>query len=379
MLPHRVLDERPLGAKEFQARSAPLPFFEKVYILDFTRVADWPDGRRPDGRWSGDSTTALDENDSGATAAAPGGTGLSLREALTVSEDTVGRQTVYLENSLVISPGSNLPQIYDPVDIIGDGTGGINGTSLGSNRNCLQIFGGDVRVSHLEVYNCSRNGFQITTGDGVEVSRCHIHDVGQYGVFVGTSSNHTIKDNLIERADYCVQIGAAGTLVENNEILDSLGFGIFIANPATGSEVVGNLVNGSNVGIQIGGPSVTFVHNTLVNSTSYGTEVLDPGTIYRFNIVAHSGNQGINGGSGMFADLSNNIFYNTTGGICSSCGADGTNTTQDPLFLNYAGDELRLMPTSDAVDAATNLGYDRNGAGAGLFWGGAPDYGYHEQ
>jgi hypothetical protein len=183
----------------------------------------------------------------------------------------------------------------------------------------------------------------------------------------------------VERADYGLHVGSAGTLVENNVVLDSAGYGIFLGNPADGAVVVGNLVVGGTSGSEIGGPNIKFAHNTIVESSDQGIIVIDPGTDFRNNIVAFSGKEAILGNSGFFTQLDYCIFFDNALGVCTGCNPGANTSTVDPLFVDAANGDYTLMPGSPAVNAGVNLGYDRNGLASGLFYGTGPDLGYHEQ
>jgi hypothetical protein len=54
-------------------------------------------------------TTGVDENDAGATVAAPGGAGLSLREAINLANGTAGHQVITFASGITVALASALP------------------------------------------------------------------------------------------------------------------------------------------------------------------------------------------------------------------------------------------------------------------------------
>ena len=104
-------------------------------------------------------TTRFDENDPGATAGAPGGTGLSLREAITLANADEGADTIVFDASLPvrrITLGSDLPAIDSDLTI----DGGANGFTVSGEDQFRGFFvlSGNVRIQSLTIEDASAKG-----------------------------------------------------------------------------------------------------------------------------------------------------------------------------------------------------------------------------
>ncbi len=327
-------------------------------------------------------TTEIDEADGGATPASPGGGGFSLREAIIYANGRPGKQTIQVPSGYGIDLTSALPPPTDGsgLDIVADGAA-LNGA--GAAGDCLSINVGNNRIFGLEVFDCPGRAITISGGTDNRVARCYIHDNGD-GIQLGGTDNILGPDNELARN------GARGVkmqgpcLVEWNRIHEHSDMGISLMGQADGSTVRGNVIYANGNGIEISGPAVANVlvqntiHANLENGVYVGNNIT--GTDFRNNILSYNGLWGVNGGSANFAIHDYNDYYLNGSGACSDCAALGPNSlTDDPLYVNAAGYDLRLRGDSTLIDRGAILpGLDVNRAEPGDYNGSGPDIGAWE-
>lgn len=324
-------------------------------------------------------TTGADESDSGATVDAPGGSGLSLREAIGLSNATTGHQVISIEPGVTVSLGAGLPSVTETMALMGNGQA-IDGSSAG-NATCLYVDASDVLVSDIEVFGCTREPIFFVSGSGNRLVNSHIHHNAQVVFIQGTGA--IIEGNRFEdSALSSLGIYGPNAIVRDNVILDAGDRGIFVDRTGNGVLLTGNLIVRATTGIAFGGlTGATIWHNTIASSADVAVNVgQGSGVDMRNNLFTHSTNHGVHAVDDRFIVFDYNLFYGNGGGDCSGCTTlPGPNTVyDDPRYASLIADDFTLQPASPAIDAGTDTGEDRNGATAGLFGGLAPDMGYVE-
>jgi len=324
-------------------------------------------------------TTNADENDAGATPATPGGTGFSLREAITLANATAGAQTIGFKAGIVVAQTSPLPTLTQAATIIG---GVVNASAVTAKKECIVINGSSIVIDGLEIYGCRARPIYIIGGSSNQITNCNVHD-NDAGVETGTSSGTlTIGPNNVIRnsGGSCVLINVDSAQVIDNRIDTCAANGVFLASSAN-SRVIGNLILRGNPGIgtSSGTTNATIWHNTIALSGAMGMTAgsMTLGDV-RNNIFALNGTYAFTGANGDFAFQDYNIYFGNPSGVCNGC-TPGPNTSQlDPKFANVAGGDFTLLAGSPAINFGTILATDRNGAAPGNYNGTAPDAGYWE-
>lgn len=328
-------------------------------------------------------TTAADEADVGATPAAPGGTGLSLREAMAYANTRAGHDTISFAGPMTIAPNTALPQLSDASGTSVMGGAGVVLDGAGAGASAAGILGltGPVRVMYLEIKNFGAAGVRLD-GANSEVAYCWVHDGGNRGIMVLSSNSvigpgnevsynggegvfcggqHRIHGNQLHHNQFGIGVYANcdGTRIEQNRIF---------ANTLRGISVTSNLSN------------VVIWHNTLHANAQAGLYMANNNTGHdvRNNLFTNQGQAGVDASGSAFAAFDNNGFFGNTGGACTSCTPGGASVMADPQYRNASAGDFRLQYGSPANNAGAALALDVNGPAAGNFNGAAPDLGAHE-
>ena len=326
-------------------------------------------------------TTALDENDAGATPADPGGDGLSFREAVALSNATAGVQSITFESSLTIALESGLI-VTDAADIRGNATE-IDCSPIGGAVNCLtlSVSAGATNLQGV-AFSAARNAaIRITTGGDYTIADCELVGSGN-GIELSTVvTSLTVTRSVISGNDGDGISAVAGTLsILDNQFFDNANRAIYLGPSANDTRVIGNLIVRGQRGVVLGNgvTGVIFRHDTFVSTTD---DALTVGSGHAAEIAncafAYSGGYGIVATNVSIDYRDYNAYYRNVAD-CSNCDPEQHIVTADPRFASLAVDDYTLAVLSPLIDAGIDRGEDRNGASGGLFNGLAPDIGYWE-
>lgn len=328
-------------------------------------------------------TTALDESDAGATVESPGGTGLSLREALALANAAAGIQSITFEPGLSIALGSGLG-VTDGVEIRGDGTA-LRCDAVGGAVDCLTLAAaaGTTVVTGLTLSGARNNPIHVASGSGYEITGCVLDSNVDPLEIASVASDVTVRGCRItgSGADGIAVLGAGVTIVDNT-IVDSALRGIFLGTNASGARVIGNLVVRGDRGILLANvvTGVVLRHNTLVYQAGDGLVIGSANAAeVTNNVFAFAGDYGLIASDASIEYRDYNAYFGNGLGACSTCTLEAHAVTADPGFVDAAADDFTLRADSPLVDAGTPTDEDRNGARSGLYDGLAPDIGYWEQ
>ncbi len=331
---------------------------------------------------------AEDEDDVGASATAPLGMGLSLREAIKIANADGGSLSISVTPGIAIAPASDLPEIDANVQIYGNGVS-LDFSSLKSSRECILVVGGTSLITNVQVKNCSQEPLFFAGGSEHQVSNSFFENNAK-SITDSPSTGGTIfgpGNTIVGGVTHAVFVNSPDDVVIDNTFTDVGGSGnaaVFVGGSGVDAKIIGNLMMRAQIGIALSSTTqrTAIWHNTIVSSGGTGIVVGQASDIdVRNNIVSHSGLYGIAAASDKFTYFDYNLFFNTMD--CNGCidGLGSNSLIADPLYESFAEDNFALSTAgpSPAINAGTSeLMLDRNQDGAGTYFGSAPDMGFSE-
>jgi hypothetical protein len=321
-------------------------------------------------------TTAADEADAGATPAAPGGTGLSLREAMTWVEALAAPRTIHVAVEQPIVHASALPALsVQGAAIVGNPAALLDFPAVAAT--CLVLDGADQLLLGATMTGCTAGAVQLgTKSDRSRIAGCTIAPGPTSHGIVGKATGTIGPGNVISGADVGVKLISSSYVLEENEIHgNAVGISVVagLEVKVWRNRITSNLTFGLQATPSPG--ACTLLHNVFdangadaVDVSSFGA-----GLVARNNLFTRNGGFAIRDGSAI-RSLDHNGFFENALGPISSAGPGPTDLLGDPL---YAGDH-RLAPRSPAIDAGVATEVDVNGPPGGSWNGAAPDLGAWE-
>lgn len=327
-------------------------------------------------------TTGVDEANPGATPAAPGGAGFSLREAIAWSAATPGRELIVIPAGTVVALSSRLDVTSaDGVVLIGDGAvvdgRGVNAAS----SSCLDVSGNDVLLLGLEVHGC-KGGPLNMHGTASQATRCSLHDNRKGVEWAGTGNRFGPGNRVWANGGFGIELSAPAQVLDN-VFTGNTGAGISVKSGGSDSELVGNVLTANGAGIDALAQCqrVSMRFNTVQGNTGAGVSLANNTSGHRLlnSIVSDNGGWGIDVMTATFAAFDANDFSGNGPGACRACSSLGLQSRMEhPGYLDAAGGDLRIDLLSPLVDAAIDTGDDRTPGQPGNFLGAAPDIGAYE-
>jgi len=326
-------------------------------------------------------TTDQDEDDPGATVQDPGGTGLSLREALDIAAGMSGQQTVTFNGPMTIMLSSSLPSPWDTsgTKVVGMSGVVVDGDNL-NNADCIVLASPLNELHYLEITNCS--SWAVIVGDDNNLlAHCHVHHNG-LGVRITGVDNQVgpgceIDNHPQEGLDLTARADILGNRLHHNLQ------GLALAQGADGTVIIGNYFYANNANGVLAANTIDAMvvfNNTFDGNGASGLSLPSQATAIEVqnNLFCNNGGYGIQGEDGNFTACDHNGFFSNGGGNCSACSIDATSILANPLYIDRGTFDFRLWPQSPMIDAGVDLGIDINGPAQGNFNGSAPDVGAWE-
>lgn len=337
-------------------------------------------------------TTALDERDAGATSAAPGGTGLSLREAVAWVNALAEPRVITLDApmSLLMTGAQRGLSLTAPGAAV-VATRGVSIDFDRFNQACIRLDGPGQRLVGATITGCTSVFVQLT------------------GRSAGSQVAHV---TVAETARTAVGLQGLATSLPASLLgpgNDLSGLATAVDAQGTGYEIFESRLHGNAVGVELYGNPARLARNVVWGQVGtapqggFGVRAYTgAGPIELFhNVFAANGDAGVradaigaftvrnnlffgNGAVGLAAQAAgllhdhDGFFGNAGGAVSSGLSTGPTDLLSDPRFVDAAGGDFRLLPASPAADAGIDTGVDANGPAPGLYTGAAPDLGAAE-
>jgi hypothetical protein len=302
-------------------------------------------------------TTDVDESDDGESPEPPHlGSGLSLREAIALSNGRAGRECIQFERPMTITiAAAELPGVADPDGVEIDGGGAVHVT-------------GGPTAPQLPV------GIDLVTGAsavrGLRLSNFEV------GIQAQSTGNTIGPGNHVHSCAVGVRIAAGPNSVRGLRSHDNGEHGIQIPPLVADVSVVQVILhhNGAT-GIQANASSNLAVRHATIALNQLGISAADDasGLIVENSILYR------NTGAGIVVANPNDVdsvdYDDFIDDTCTSCSIGANSITADPLFIAVDDNDYRLGDGSPAIDAGTETGLDVNGDQPADYNGLGPDLG----
>ena len=341
-------------------------------------------------------TTQADERDPGATPSQPGGTGLSLREAIAWVNGQATPRTIVLAAPLtIVMTGSQRDLSLNAPGASVVGEPGVTLDFGGFNQACFRLNGPGQLLVGVTLVGCSNTFVSMTESSlGSQVAQVAI--LGSGGTAVGIDalaysptgsppastigpgndlSGLAIALNVVG-TDYQV----VGNLAHGNEIgcVAYGGRALFFRN-VFARQVAAGPLDGAGLRIYGGVGPVDVRHNVFDRNAASGLQANPVAALeIRNNLFTANGRFGVSAWAAGLTLDHNGYFQNALGPVSSELATGASDVLLHPLYVDGPGGDYRLLPASPAVDAGFDTGLDVNGPGPNVYDGLAPDLGAEE-
>lgn len=337
-------------------------------------------------------TTALDERDAGATPAAPGGTGLSLREAITWVNLQPAPWAITIPAPMtILMTGAQRDVTLTAAGAAVVAAPGVTLDFDGFNQACIKLDGPAQRLVGATITGCSSVFVQLTSRSAgsqvahVAVAQTARTAIGVQGMAASLPASLVGPGN--DLSGLATAVDAQGT---GYEIFENRLHGNTIAAKLYGlparvhrNALFGQQGTGPNQGVGLrvyrGTGPVEVLHNVFDRNAVYGLQADDvSGLTIRNNLFTHNGTYGLSATATGIVHDHDGFHGNGTAPVAPNLTTGPTDLLTDPHYVDGSGGDFRLQSGSPAIDAGTDTGLDVNGAAAGLYNGAAPDLGATE-
>ncbi|MDQ3267064.1 MAG: right-handed parallel beta-helix repeat-containing protein [Myxococcota bacterium] len=328
-------------------------------------------------------TTPADEQDLAATPQAPGGTGLSLREAILHVNALGASRTIVFAAPMTVGC-QNLPPLTAPGTRLAGGPGvRIDFSSAGTGSPCLTLGGAGQRVIGLELSGCPSTTLLFNASGGMVADSVLRDGTGDGVQFNGAASQLGPGVEVRGFGGVGVKVKKAGNTVRGVMIRDNGLGGVDVAASSSDTQVLQCRIwanGGSGLAVSQGSSGTRIWHNTLHGNAGDGAQASSQSNAVdlRNNLLTGNLEFGACGAISSFAQQNpNGVWGNAFGAYCVGS-PDAGSVQADPGYLAPSRGDFRLRPGSPAINAGAPLPVDVNGPSDGGWFGPLPDLGAQE-
>ncbi|MBX2797714.1 MAG: right-handed parallel beta-helix repeat-containing protein [Myxococcales bacterium] len=310
------------------------------------------------------------------------GAGLSLYEALALSQSRSGRQAIAIAAGLPpVQVGQGLPELTDDA---GTWIGAAQSATLDGTKGELLI----LRNPSDRLLNVTLDGFdtavRVTSG-GAGAQLLSLRITGSSTGLDVRADDVLIRDGWLEGngGDGLAQARLAGDRIRlhHTTIVDGIRDGVLVEGVDV--RIEGCVVrDNARHGIRVDTDQDVATHigdNTIANNGGSGLK-LRAGrkqVDLKNTLLVFNEDFGADGSQNRFAEGApdHNLWWGNGLGACDGCTLGPAAIESDPALADLATGDVSLLASSPAIDAGTPTSFDKNGASVGLFDGHAPDIG----
>jgi len=335
-------------------------------------------------------TTSADERDAGATPTAPGGAGLSLREAIAWVNLQPTPKTITLGAPLtIVMTGSqrDLTLTAPGAAVLADP--GVLLDFAGFKQACFKLDGPGQRLVGVTITGCDATFVSMTgRSAGAQVAQVTVAGSGRTAIGIdaqATSTSWIGPGNDLSGLSTAVNLLGDGYEVLGNRVHGCLVGAKLYGRPARilQNAFYGQVGSPPNQGVGLraysGDGPEEILHNVFDRNSAHGLQAdAVTGLTVRNNLFTGNGVFGLSAVAAGLAQDHNGYFGNGAAAVSTGLATGATDVLLDPLYVDPQGGDFRLLPLSPAVDAGFDTGIDVNGPATGRFDGLAPDLGAAE-
>lgn len=322
-------------------------------------------------------TTAVDEADPGASPAAPGGSGLSLREAIAHVNGLAAPRIIRIDVAAPMLHAAPLPPLTAPgAAIVGSPAAPLDFPGVASP--CLTLDAPVELLLGATVTGCTVTAVMLgNSSAGSRVAECTVTpSAGAHAISVKASSTIGPRNDVSGAATGLKLVGSALWVEENRIHGNDAGISAVAANQLVirRNRIVSNRTSGLSSTPSAG--ACTLLHNVFDANGDDGVSLaaFGGGLVAHDNLFTRNGGYGLRDGSPSGTVSHNGFFANGLGPLWPPGEPGPADLVADP---RYAGDH-RLAPGSPAIDRGLDAGLDVNGPAGGRWNGTGPDLGAWE-
>lgn len=281
---------------------------------------------------------------------------------------------VYIQRNVVQGGGVGIGVSRDSSDLSGSSSYTLGATYIQNNEIVVADLGLDFRYQI----------FGQSVGDNTALSTGPVHILNNSIVTTGTKAIQIVFDRAVQdvydnasiqfgdiniQANHLTGVTSSISLdYDPGDVYQTISATAVVTMPTIA--IVNNVLTEADTGVNVlmvGNGAVNLVHNTIAGPTlSPGAGVaVFTGTVHMTNTIIAGYTTGIsNTGNADYAggivSEDYTLFSGNTTNIVGPVTSGGSSMVGDPKFVDPAGGDYHLLPSSDAIDAGVDAGVTKD-------------------